>query len=193
MAIDAYKDLGYDPTQLVTVDEHTAHQFEEDLPPFDRTYIHALHATVQDMPFDLDFKPELQGDKARQTHDKGVFKTRFGGMTNQMWTIIHNWAPTWAGKIPPGYCSISYYDNEVAILGPYMTIRTCWSCQLTGWREKGVGNCLPGHPCPSCGNLDWHGIMIDPEMFEKDVAIFVADRSGKKADKIYTGFRSYGR
>jgi len=196
MKVDAYKDLGYDPEQIVTVDETTEHQFEEELPPFDRTFIHALHATTHDMPFDLEFKPELRGDKALATNDKGIFKTRFGGQTGQMWTIIHNWTTSWAGKLPPGYCSISYFDDEVAILGPYMTIRTCWSCHLKGWREKGVGNCLPGHACPSCGNHDWFGKIVQPDFFEKDVAVFVADKTGRNSahgDKVYNGFRSYGR
>ena len=196
--IDAYKDLGYEPDQIVTVDETTEHQFESELPPFDRTFVHALHATAQNMPFELKFDPTLRGEKDKASGDKGVFVTAFGGVDGKMWSIAHNWTKGWKGKMPPGYCSISYRDNDVAILGPYMTIRTCWSCHLTGWRIQGkVGNCLQGNPCPSCGNMDWFGRIIDhvqgPEMFEKDVAVYVADKSGKLGDKIYKGFRSYGR
>jgi len=196
--VDAYKDLGYEPEQLVTVDEATEHQFEGDLPPFDRTFIHALHATSNNLPFELTFNPEITGEASHAASDKGVFVTNFGGADGKMWSIAHNWTKRWSGKVPPGYCAISYRDNDVAILGPYMTIRTCWSCHLSGWLVPDkVGNCIPGMDCPSCGNMDWFGKVIDseqgPAMFEKDVAVYIADKSGKLADKIYTGFRSYGR
>ena len=151
-------------------------EWEEESPETDQTFELALWVVAHQHDISLD--PDLVGEEAETASILGVKTATF-----KQWQVEVNWNQHgWAGKIPAGYARICYTDTEVAIIGPWMTIRTCWNCQLKGWRtdvgDAKIGIVLPSVPCPHCNELDWHGVIVSPEMFIRDASEFIADDCG---------------
>ena len=169
--------------QVLAVDNVLEDLYEEELPEADQTYKVALQAVVQSLPYDIYLDPALVGDEAQKTVDRGLVETKANG-----WEIALNWGRGWKGKIPAGYARIKYHDTEVAIIGPWATIRTCWKCGLSGWASEvhKVGRCLPHYPCPHCGERDWFGRIVEPHHFERDMAEYIARDADK--DNLYNEF-----
>tara|TARA_R110002051_G_scaffold8689_6_gene35823 strand:+ start:7509 stop:8099 length:591 start_codon:yes stop_codon:yes gene_type:complete len=175
--------------QVIAVGSELESAYEEELPEADQTFKVALQAVVQSLPYDIHIDPMLVGDEAEKAVDRGIVKANMGGEDGKRWEVTLNWSRSWAGKVPAGYACISYRDTEVAIIGPWMTIRTCWKCGLSGWadEERKIGKCLPHFPCPHCGTKDWFGRMVTPSHFEEDMAEYIAISSGQ--DKMYNAFK----
>jgi len=155
--------------------------YEEDLPEADQTFKVALHAVVQSLPYDLHLDPALVGDEAKKSVGQGLIEAHAGGEDGKRWTIALNWSRSWEHKVPAGYAWIKFRETEVAIIGPWATIRTCWKCGLSGWasKEHKVGCCLPHYPCPHCGERDWFGKIVEPHHFERDMAEYIARDANK--------------
>ena len=177
---------------ISAVSSETEDLYEDDLPQDDETFTLGLQALIHQLPYDLELDPELIGDKAEEATARGVVKAWWKvGLTGK-WEVQVNWNKTeWEGKIPPGYMRILWHDSEVAILGPWLTVRTCWFCKLKGLLDLPgggkIGHVVPGVPCPRCGTLDWHSKLVTPEDFMQSCAIVVADETGAD-DKRYQLF-----
>jgi len=176
-------DITSSKSHIMSVDAATEDLYEEESPETDQTFELALWVLAHQKDIRLD--PDLHGDEAEVASNLGVVEGAFGGPNNDLWKIEVNWNQyEWAGKMPPGYCRVRYADIEVGIIGPWLTIRTCWSCGLKGWRDgmKGIGNVLPGVECPHCNKLDWFGVLVTPEQFIRDAAEFIANDTGANDD-----------
>ena len=174
--------------RVLAVDNALEDLYEEELPEADQTFKVALQAIVQSLPYDIFLDPTLVGDAAQKTVDRGLVEAHMGGEDGKRWSIALNWSRSWKDKIPAGYAWIKYRDTEVAIIGPWATVRTCWKCGLTGWADsnhKG-GRCLPHYPCPHCGERDWFGRIVEPHHFERDMAEYIARDADK--DNLYNEF-----
>lgn len=173
--------------RVLAVDGELEDEFEEESPETDQTFELALWVITHTEDFELD--PDAAGEKAEAMSQVGMKTAHFGGDNGRLWTIQVNWDQyKWSAKIPPGYCRVEYAGQDVGIIGPWLTIRTCWNCQARGWRTDllpaKIGIVVPGQPCPHCGELDWYGVMVSPEMFIRDAAEFIANQSGD-SDHIY--------
>ena len=189
------KSLGLNRDQLVVVDSALEDQFEEEDPQEDETFLAGLQVAVHHLPHDFEFNPELSDSESDANRDAmGVVEARF----DELWTIRVNWTPKRQGKIPAAHMLIAYKDEEVAILGPWLTGRTCWHCDAGGWsqfwKKQGIkrGYVLPDHPCPDCGQLDWwdHS-QVSPGDFQRACAAEIARTSDVDRDKenrIYKEF-----
>lgn len=156
-------------------------EWEEESPETDQTFELALWVIAHRHDISLD--PDLVGDKAEVASMIGVKEADFGGADGKLWKVRVNWNQHgWAGKIPAGYAQIHYAGTEVAIIGPWLTIRTCWHCGLKGWRTDvgaaKIGIVLPNVECPHCGEKDWFGIFVTPENFIRDASEMIADECG---------------
>ena len=162
---------------VLAVGSEFEHLYEEELPEADVTFKRALQAVVQTLPYDLHLDPTLQGEEAEKVVDRGLIEADIG----KSWNITLNWPRSWKGKIPAGYARIKYHDTEVAIIGPWATVRTCWKCGLSGWADekKKIGMCLPHYPCPHCGERVWFGRIVEPYHFELDMAEFIVRDANK--------------
>jgi len=163
--------------------------YDEEDPPADGTFEIALQVVVHHLPYDLELDPTMSKEATQADMDRGVCSATFGGDSGNMWNIDLNWQTRWAGKIPPGYARIAFRDIDVGIIGPWATVRTCWSCGMSGFADPKakIGRVVPEVPCPNCGQLDWWGQVIDPSMFERDAAEEMARVCGK-SDHIYNLF-----
>lgn len=171
--------------RILSVDADMESEFEEESPETDETYEMALWVVIHAQPTDLVLDPDLAGVEAERATARGVLEASFGGDSGRLWSVQVNWDKSqWAGLMPPGYARISYAEQEVAIMGPWLTCRTCWKCGLKGLRGRNVGVVLPGVECPGCGTLDWFGHFVSPEMFIRDGAEYIADETGE-SDKTY--------
>lgn len=122
----------------------------------------------------------------RSQLDVGVFTAKFNG-----WTCTLNWTQEKRGKLPPDYIGVDYGNVSCGIIGPYLTIRTCWHCGMTGWRDakKRVG-CVQSSrfheglwlsmSCPNCHQTDWWANTIEPSRFHRDCAVAVGEGTGRK-------------
>jgi len=167
--------------QVIAVGSELNDLYEEELPEADATFKRALQVVVQTLPYDLTLDPTMSKEEGEKHLEKGLVEARFGGEDGKRWSIALNWTKAWKDKIPAGYAWIKYRDNEVAILGPWATVRTCWKCGLSGWADEKtrVGKCLPHYPCPHCKSRDWFGKIVEPYHFELDAAEFIV----RDADK----------
>ena len=181
--------MKFDKDQVIAVDGELEGLYEEELPEADQTFKVALQAVVQSLTYDLTLDRTLVGVAADNPRDRGLVEMFAGGEDGKRWKIALNWSPNWKGKVPPGYAWITYRGTEVAIIGPWATIRTCWHCGLKGWasKERKIGCCLPHYPCPHCKERDWFGRIVAPEDFERDMAEYIARDSNK--DDMYDVFK----
>ena len=115
--------------------------------------------------------------------DVGIFEAKFGP-----WTCVLNWTETKRAKLLPDYIGVDYGDVFCGIIGPHLTIRTCWSCGAGGWtdKEKQIGylrsssyNDLTGvwemNFCPQCHETDWVARTIEPSRFARDCIAEVSE------------------
>ena len=175
--------------KVLAVDANLESMYEEELPEADTTFKRAIQVVVQTLPYDLTLDPTMSDKESESSRDRGIVEAQFGGEDGKRWDIALNWTRQWKDKVPAGYAWIKYRDSEVAIIGPWSTIRTCWKCGLSGWADKKrkVGMCLPHFPCPHCGTKDWFGRIVDPYHFELDAAEFIVKDANK--DNYYEELR----
>ena len=175
--------------KVLAVDSDLESMYEEELPEADTTFKRAIQVLVQTLPYDLSLDPTLSDKESESSRDRGIVEAQFGGDDGKRWNIALNWTRQWKDKVPAGYAWIKYRDTEVAIIGPWSTIRTCWKCGLSGWADekRKIGMCLPHYPCPHCGTKDWFGRIVDPYHFELDAAEFIVRDANK--DNYYEELR----
>ena len=182
-----------DKERLAVVGPELDDDYAGDYPETDQTYIKGLMVAVHTLPKELVLDPTMRVDKAQESRDKGVLSAKFGGDRGNLWRIDVNWTPTFKGTLPAGYMRVSFSDTEVAILGPWATVRTCWKCGLTGLASKDalIGRCIPHFPCPHCGVTDWLGRVVAPEDFQEACAEFLAKECEHvgKGDAMYEAYR----
>lgn len=155
----------------------------------------ALQAVVNLQADELEMDPTLsEADDRANMAAFGVREARFGvGRLGPLWHVQVNFSYSRQGKLPPGYMSVRYKDKEVAILGPWLLVRTCWQCGLKGWDPMWLpqikrGRVLPDHPCPDCGTLDWFDRSeVKPEDLQQAAALELAPKGVDRAheDRIY--------
>lgn len=119
--------------------------------------------------------------------DQGVLKGKF-----DKWEVQLNWRPVWTGKIPPRHLRVLWNGEEIGVLSPYMTARTCPTCGLGGWRDKSrkIGLVIPSQPCPRCHTSDWKGSVVTEDDFEKDCAAWLAIHNAD--DTLYDVLQTAG-
>ena len=136
----------------------------------------------------------MSKEEAESRFDVGVFEARFNG-----WSCTLNWTEEKKGNLYPDYIGIDFGDTSCGIIGKWATIRTCWKCGMTGWRDEGRKNAcvLPCqyndrtgiwemHPCPNCASLDWWARTILPDHFVRDCAEAIAEGTGR--ENLWTKF-----
>lgn len=178
-------EIGMDPTKLGEADRQRLFAKEIDaglwktLPPFSKIHRAALfavlHQNAELKGLGAVFEPNMKSDESRKREHVGVYAASFAGFRCTL-----NWTPKKQGSIPRRHILVECLDEAVGIVGPFATIRDCWTCDLRGYRdEQGtVPWVVPGQPCPRCAALDWWGRIVTPwhlvdragEVVARDVA-----------------------
>lgn len=185
------------PVPLGVVDQSNEKDYQTPLPhhPVFKVALLAVYHMSQARRLNIVVDPTLPNTPENARKDVGVFQAEFGGFT-----VVLNWTEEKRGKILPDYMGIDYGDSSCGILGPHLTIRTCWNCGLTGWRDAGKTQawCVPmqppsrgdngQRPCPKCGQLDWwiDRKKVSPAALMREAAAAIAKATGR--DSLFSGF-----
>lgn len=183
--------------RAVMVDEANAHEYQAAIP------INPLFKPLFMAVYQL--SPELKGLNVHVVHDMtpeenerlsqvdvGVFEAKI-----DLWTLTLNWTEEKRDNLPPDYIGVDYGDVSCGIIGKYLTIRTCWQCGMTGWRnpERTIG-CVEAsyyegdvwisRSCPNCHQTDWWANTIEPSRCHRDCAAAITSSTGR--GKLWTAF-----
>jgi hypothetical protein len=134
-------------------------------PPFSEVHRAVLFAVIHSNPelrrLHAYYEPHMTEAQQKKNFDVGFFTARFDRFDAAL-----NWSAAARDGIPGRHIAIAYRSEPVGVIGPYKTIRTCWKCNLEGYRdaEKTLPWVVPGQPCPRCRSLDWWatGITVNP-------------------------------
>lgn len=115
----------------------------------------------------------LSADERQKFSEVGVFRQQIGKNLE----VVLNWTNDMRGDIPPRHILVMWGGEFCGILGPYVSIRHCWSCGLRGWRneEKTVAWVQPFLPCPRCRRLDWVARVISMQDVVRAAADWMAN------------------
>lgn len=183
--------------QAMMVDETNAHEHKEPYPinPMYKGAFMAVYQHSKAKSMNIQVVHGMEGDAAEKgsLQDVGFFEAKFGD-----WACTLNWTQSKRGNLYPDYIGVDYGTTSCGIIGKYLTVRTCWNCGLTGFRdpEMRIGCCQASHYeedglwitdfCPHCHETDWWARMIEPSRFIRDCAEAIAKRTNRP--KLWTSF-----
>lgn len=188
-------DQGPGSRPVVMVDKDNAGEYRTPIPhhPVFKVAFLAVYHMSQARRMNIVVDPSLPTTPEHSQKDVGVFQAEFGDFT-----LVLNWTNEKKGNIAPDYIGVDYGTDSCGILGPHLTIRTCWYCGLTGWRDAGKTQawCVPiqpsrrgdrgDRPCPKCGQLDWWNQKVRPAALMREAAEAIAKATGR--DELFNGF-----
>ena len=159
--VDPQKDTRTVGTPFVT--EETDHLYTQPRPInplFERILFAVVNSSepLQRRRLELNFG--MSKERARVSHDIGVFTGTFDG-----WTCTVNWTPNQHGKLPPGHAVVSYGGMEMGIISPFMDGK-------------------PVFDVPS--RNEWFGLLVKPHDLSRACAATVA--RGTDKDYMWEAF-----
>jgi len=95
----------------------------EDEPDFADAFEPALWLLLHQ--HDITMDPTLSKEDQLKGREIGVLEASFW-----KWKIFVNWQTKWAQVIPPQHMAVHFNGEQVGIISPYLTVRTCWNCRL---------------------------------------------------------------
>ena len=179
-------------SRATMVDDTNRDQYQQPIPinPIYKPAFMAVYQQSKLKSMNVQVVHEMKAEEAERLsqQDVGVFTARF-----DQWTCTLNWTESKRENLPPDYIGVDYGDVSCGIIGPNLTIRTCWHCGMTGWKDAGrtqgcvqssyydtnTGIWISRH-CPKCYNQDWWANTIEPSRFVQDCAASITDVTKKK-------------
>ena len=184
-------------TQAMMVDQTMAQDYKEPIPinPMYKAAFMAVYQHSKAKSMNIHVVHGTTGDAAEKgsLQDVGIFDAKFGD-----WSCTLNWTQDKRANLPPDYIGVDYGSTSCGIIGPHLTVRTCWNCGQSGFRDQArkEGVCSASHYeedglwianfCPHCHDSDWWARMIEPSRFIRDCAEAIARRTNRP--KLWTSF-----
>ena len=82
---------------------------------------------------DIRMDPTLSMDKQMEGAEIGLLTVDFAP-----WSATINWSTTWQEGLPPHNYRVKYRGEAVAVMSPYLLVRTCPFCRLGDPRVNGL-------------------------------------------------------